>query len=95
MLQVQTVLTSNITQSESILLIPRLASNDIKRSETLTETLTSSQTSSKTDSRDSRMSKLSVSRLGQDGDCQTEEFRLWCANCDSKVQWRPLIGPDP
>ena len=73
---------------------PGSASNDIKRSETLTETLTSSATSSgtsKTESRDSKMSKLSVSRLGQDGDCQTEEFRLWCANCDCHVK----VYPDP
>ena len=72
------------------MLISRLASNEIKRSETLTETLTSTG-SSKADSRDSKMSRLSARRLGQDGHCQTEEFRLWCANCDSKVK----VYPDP
>ena len=62
-------------------------SNEIKRSETL-----GSNISRHTDSSKSQLSKLSVGRLvstsGQDGDSQTEEFRLWCANCDAKVSFK-------
>ena len=29
---------------------------------------------------------MAASSQGRDGDCQTEEVRLWCANCDAKVR---------
>ena len=51
--------------------------NQIKRSETL-----GSSISSNTDSNKSRVGRSQ----GRDGDCQTEEVRLWCANCDAKVR---------
>ena len=63
------------------------SSNEIKKSETI-----DSNISTKTDPCRRRMSQLSVKRLvggretGRAQDCQTEEFRLWCANCDAKVQ---------
>ena len=62
------------------------SSNEIKRSETLDSSI-----DNKTEPCKRRLSQLSVKRLvagrgaGKAQDCQTEEFRLWCANCDAKA----------